>query len=80
LRNNNDNISFINNDNIYLVSSVPNVEYTPNKIETIYFTNNCIGENVDEQKLHQNRNTSDSVFNTSFDFLQVCLNTCIKNS
>jgi len=52
------------------ISSVPNVEYTPNKIETIYFTNNCIGENVDEQKLHQNRNTSDSVFNTSFDFLQ----------
>jgi len=52
------------------ISSIPNVELTPNKIETIYFTNNNIGGNTVEQNLHKSKNTTDSVFNTSFDFLQ----------
>lgn len=52
------------------ISSIPNVEFTPNKIETIYFTNNNIGGNTVEQNLQKSRNTTDSVFNTSFDFLQ----------
>ncbi|XP_026820073.1 caprin-2-like [Rhopalosiphum maidis] len=52
------------------ISSIPNVEFTPNKIETIYFTNNNIGGNTVEQNLQKSKNTTDSVFNTSFDFLQ----------
>uniref|UniRef100_A0A2S2NV12 Caprin-2 n=1 Tax=Schizaphis graminum TaxID=13262 RepID=A0A2S2NV12_SCHGA len=52
------------------ISSIPNVELTPNKIETIYFTNNNIGGNTVEQNLQKSKNTTDSVFNTSFDFLQ----------
>lgn len=59
------------NIKICLVSSVPNVEYSADKIETIYFTNNSIAGNTVEKKPSQIRNTSDSVFNTSFDFLQV---------
>uniref|UniRef100_A0A2S2QD77 Caprin-1 dimerization domain-containing protein n=1 Tax=Sipha flava TaxID=143950 RepID=A0A2S2QD77_9HEMI len=51
-------------------SGVPNVEYTANKIETIYFTNNNISGNTVEQKTYQNRNDTESVLNTSFDFLQ----------
>lgn len=53
------------------MSSIPNVEFTPNKIETIYFTNNNIGGNTVDQNLQKSKNTTDSVFNTSFDFLQV---------
>lgn len=56
-------------DNIPM-SSIPNVEFTPNKIETIYFTNNNIGGNTVDQNLQKSKNTTDSVFNTSFDFLQ----------
>lgn len=59
--------------NLYLVSSVPNLEYTANEIETVYFTNNNVSANLVEQEPHQNRKTLDTVMNTSFDFLQVCL-------
>ncbi|XP_025198140.1 caprin-2-like [Melanaphis sacchari] len=52
------------------ISSIPNAEFTPNKIETIYFTNNNIGGTTVEQNLQNSKNTSDLVFNTSFDFLQ----------
>jgi len=47
------------------------MEFTPNKIETIYFTNNNISGNIVEQNLQNSKNTTDSVLNTSFDFLQV---------
>ncbi|KAL4134874.1 hypothetical protein QTP88_006570 [Uroleucon formosanum] len=56
-------------DNIQ-ISSIPTLDFTPNKIETIYFTNNNIGGNTVEQNLQKRKNTADSVFNTSFDFLQ----------
>ncbi|XP_008189911.1 uncharacterized protein DDB_G0283357 isoform X2 [Acyrthosiphon pisum] len=52
------------------ISSIPNLDFTPNKIETIYFTNNNIGGNTVEQNLQKSKNTTDSVLNTSFDFLQ----------
>ncbi|KAL5238588.1 hypothetical protein ACI65C_005998 [Semiaphis heraclei] len=52
------------------ISSIPDLEFTPNKIETIYFTNNNISENTVEQNPQNSNNTIDSVFNTSFDFLQ----------
>lgn len=58
---------------VYLDSSFPNVEYTENKIETIYFTNNNISGKNAEPTQH-NSFTTDSVFNASFDFLQVCNN------
>ncbi|XP_022180557.1 putative uncharacterized protein DDB_G0282133 isoform X2 [Myzus persicae] len=52
------------------ISSIPNLEFSPNKIETIYFTNNNIGGNTVEQNPQRSKNTTDTVFNTSFDFLQ----------
>ncbi|CAI6352730.1 unnamed protein product [Macrosiphum euphorbiae] len=52
------------------ISSIPNLDFTPNKIETIYFTNNNIGGNTVEQNLQNSKNTTDTVLNTSFDFLQ----------
>lgn len=48
-----------------------NSEFAEDKIETIYFTNNIINENIIEKNQHQNRNTTDSVFYSSYDFLQV---------
>lgn len=59
---------YILSTNIYLDS---NLEVIENKIKTTHLTNNSIGENTIEKILHQNRNTTDSVFNTSYDFLQV---------
>jgi len=47
------------------------LDFTPNKIETIYFTNNNIGGKTVEQNLQNSKNPTDSVLNTSFDFLQV---------
>ncbi|XP_015367030.1 PREDICTED: putative uncharacterized protein DDB_G0282133 isoform X2 [Diuraphis noxia] len=52
------------------ISSNPNLEFTSNKIETIYFTNNNISGDTVEQNPQKSKNTTDSVFNTSFDFLQ----------
>lgn len=52
------------------MSSIPNAEGNENKIETIYFTNNSVDKDSTE-------NENITVFNTSFDFLQVRTYICI---
>ncbi|VVC28840.1 Hypothetical protein CINCED_3A022999 [Cinara cedri] len=56
-------------DNIS-ISSVNNVEYNSKKIETVYFTNNNVSGNTVDNEPCQNKNIVDTVFNSSFEFLQ----------